>query len=79
MLIAFAGYLQSAQFDPGSVAHTRFPDWMVARAELRRWVQGLMGGGEWGAGGCRGGERQVGAGFECRWVSHGDQDLVVSQ
>ena len=44
MLIAFAGYLQSAQFDPGSVAHTRFPDWMVARAELRRWVQGLMGG-----------------------------------
>ena len=37
MLIAFTGYLQSAQFDPGSPDHVKFPDWMVHRAELRRW------------------------------------------
>ena len=36
MLIAFTGYLQSAQFDPGSSSHVRFPEWMVHRVELRR-------------------------------------------
>ena len=38
MLIAFTGYLQSPQFDPGSSIHTRFPDWMGDRTELRRCV-----------------------------------------
>jgi hypothetical protein len=38
MLIAFAGYLSSGQFDPGSPAHVSFPDWMAERPELRRSV-----------------------------------------
>jgi len=36
MLIAFAGYLSSSQFDPGTDAHTPFPTWMAERPELRR-------------------------------------------
>jgi hypothetical protein len=38
MLIAFAGYLTSSQFYPGSSKHVPFPKWMAERPELRRWV-----------------------------------------
>jgi hypothetical protein len=35
MLIAFAAYLASPKFAPGSPAHAPFPEWMRARPELR--------------------------------------------
>jgi hypothetical protein len=35
ILIAFAGYLVSPKFAPGSPLHASFPEWMKARPELR--------------------------------------------
>jgi hypothetical protein len=42
MLIAFAGYLHSPQFEPDSMAHVTFPDWMTARTELRSILMRLL-------------------------------------
>ncbi|KAG1680951.1 hypothetical protein FOA52_009910 [Chlamydomonas sp. UWO 241] len=42
MLIAFSGYLESPQFDPGAALHTSFPDWMDTRTELRSILSRLL-------------------------------------
>lgn len=42
MLLAFTGYLDSAQFDPSGPLHQPFPQWMEKRVELRSILMRLL-------------------------------------